>query len=79
MRSAFHFNFCSFFFAYLPLPLDFSLLYVSSNPVRNQLCKVMNCLEVIGLFFCKGGSKDVFLSPTHFFQKVFECIKLLQI
>ena len=25
--------------------------FVSSNPVENQVCKVMNCLEVIGLVF----------------------------
>ena len=30
-------------------------------------------------FSCKGGSKDVFLSPKRLFQKVFECSKLLQI
>ena len=30
-------------------------------------------------FSGKGGSKDVFLSPKRFFQKVFECFKLLQI
>ena len=28
---------------------------------------------------CKGGSKDLFLSPKRFCQKVFECFKLLQI
>ena len=30
-------------------------------------------------FFCKVGSKDVFLSPKHFFQKDFDCFRLLQI
>ena len=30
-------------------------------------------------FSFKGGSKDVFLSPKHFFQKDFDCFKLLQI
>ena len=30
-------------------------------------------------FSCKGGSKDVFLSPKRFFQKVIECFKKLQI
>ena len=39
----------------------------------------MKWLEALGLFFSKGGSKDVFLSPKRFFQKVFECFKLLQI
>ena len=30
-------------------------------------------------FSRKVGSKVVFLSPKRFFQKVFECFKLLQI
>ena len=30
-------------------------------------------------FSFKGWSKDVFLSPKRFFQKVFECLKLLPI
>ena len=30
-------------------------------------------------FSCTGGSKDVFLLPKTFFQKFFECFKLLQI
>ena len=30
-------------------------------------------------FSCKGGSKDLFLSPKRFFQMVVECFKLLQI
>ena len=30
-------------------------------------------------FSFKGGSKDVFLSPKRFFQKVFECFKLFPI
>ena len=43
----------------------------------------MQIVELVGDnragFFCKGGSKDVFLSPKRFFQMVFECFKLLQI
>ena len=43
----------------------------------------MQIVELVGDnragFSCKGGSKYVFLSPKLFFQKVFECFKLLQI
>ena len=77
---SFSLQFLFVFFAYFPLPLDFSLLYVSSNPVGNQLCKVMNSLEVIGLVFLQGCVKRcVSLAKTFLFQKVFECFKLLQI
>ena len=43
----------------------------------------MQIVELVGGyragFSCKRGSKDVFLSSKRFFQKVFECFKLLQI
>ena len=68
-----------FVYAYFPLPLDFSVPYVSLNPAVNQLYKILIWLKVIGLFVCQGGSKDVFFSPKRFFKKVFECFKLLQI
>ena len=76
---SFSLQFLFVFLSNFPYHLTFHC-FVSSNLVGNQLCKVMNWLEVIGLvFFCKVGSKDVFLSPKHFFQKDFDCFKLLQI
>ena len=79
MRSAFHFNFCSFFFALFLLPVDLSLLYVSSNPVGNQLCKVMNWLEVIGLvFLARVGQKMCFSRQKVSFRSslnVLNCFK----
>ena len=45
-----------FVFAYFPLPLDFSVPYISSNRAGNQQYKILNWVEVIGLVFlaCLG-------------------------
>ena len=58
-----------FVFALFRLPLDFSLLYASSNPVGNQLCKAMNWLEVIGLVFSRVGRKMCFSRQNISFRK----------
>ena len=59
---SFSLQFLFVFFALFLLPVDFSLLYVSSNPVGNQLCKVMNWLEVIGLVFLARVGQKMFFS-----------------
>ena len=46
-----------FVFALFRLPLDFPLLYASSNPAGNQLCKAMNWLEVVGLVCFQGWAE----------------------
>ena len=78
MRSAFHFNFCSFFLPNFFYHLTFHC-FVSSNPVGNQLCKVVNWLEVIGLvFLARVGQKMCFSRQNVSFRRplnVLNCFK----
>ena len=50
---SFSLQFLLVFLSNFPYHLTFHC-FVSSNPVGNHLCKVMNWLEVIGLVFLQG-------------------------
>ena len=75
---SFSLQFLFVFLLNFPYHLTFHC-FVSSNPVGNQLCKVMNWLEVIGLvFLARVGQKMCFSRQNVSFRwslNVLNCFK----